>query len=123
MKALIVDDNHSVRRALQVMLEALGHEVVGIAVDGEEILEMCAKLRPDFIFLDVMMPKRNGMDSLKQLLATHNDAKVIVYTGGQSCEHEAYEIGAVGYLEKPFGLDALQQQIGKVSVRRSPAPS
>ena len=121
MKALIVDDNHSVRRALQVMLEALGHEVVGIAVDGEEAIQMYDKTVPEFLFLDVMMPNVNGLDALRDLLNAHPSAKVIIYTGGQSCQEEAYARGAVGYLEKPFGLSDLEREIGKVAVGRSGA--
>jgi two-component system chemotaxis response regulator CheY len=119
MKILIADDNHSVRRALQVMLEALGHEITGVAVDGNEAIEMYERVRPDIAFLDVRMPNKHGLESLQQIVGSHKDACVIIYTGGESCEREAYASGAIGYLEKPFGLDSLAQQIAKVIVRRS----
>src|SRR5262245_1863518 len=101
MRILIADDNHSVRRALQVMLEALGHEVAGIAVDGRDAIEMYAKLHPDLVFMDVRMPNLSGLSSLQQIHEKYPDACVIVYTGGEPCEKEAYAMGAVGYLEKP----------------------
>jgi len=110
-----------------MMLETLGHEVAGIAVDGQEAIEMYGKLQPDLMFLDVRMPNVHGLDSLQQLLSKYPGASVIVYTGGDSCEREAYAIGAVGYLEKPFGLDALAKEVGKAIVKRSspqnPQPS
>ena len=119
MRILIADDNHSVRRALQVMLEALGHEVAGIAVDGRDAIEMYAKLRPELVFMDVRMPNLSGLSSLQQIHEKHPDACIIVYTGGEPCGKEAYAMGAVGYLEKPFSLDSLAKEVGKAIVRRS----
>jgi len=116
MKALIADDNHSVRRALQVMLEALGHEVLGIAVDGKDAIEMFRRIQPELVFMDVRMPNMNGLDSLHQIIEVNPAARIIVYTGGESCEKEAYASGAVGYIEKPFSLDTLVREIGKAVV-------
>lgn len=119
MKAMIVDDNHSVRRSVQMLLESLGHEVVCIAVDGREAIEKFDRARPDFMFIDISMPNVNGLDALREIIAQHSDARVIVFTGGESCQREAYAIGATGYLEKPFGISELEREIGKVIVRRS----
>lgn len=119
MKAMIVDDNHSVRRSVQMILESLGHEVVSIAVDGREAIEKYDRARPDFMFIDISMPNLNGLDALRVIITQHPDAKVIVFTGGQSCQREAYSIGATGYLEKPFGISEVEREIGKVIIRRS----
>jgi CheY-like chemotaxis protein len=121
LKILIADDNHSVRRALQLMLETLGHDVAGIAVDGQQALDLYDKVLPDVLFLDVRMPNMHGLDALQLILAKHPAASIVIYTGGESCEKEALALGAVGYLEKPFGLDAVVREIGKVIVRRSPS--
>jgi two-component system chemotaxis response regulator CheY len=119
MRVLIVDDDHSVRRALQLLLETLGHEVVGIAVDGDEAGDTYDKLQPELVFLDVRLPRVHGLDSLQRLIGKHPDACVIMYTGGDSCEKEATALGALGYLEKPFSLASIEKEIGKVIVRRS----
>jgi two-component system chemotaxis response regulator CheY len=101
------------------MLEALGHEVVGIAVDGKDAIDRYDRLHPELVFMDVRMPNINGLSSLQKIIEQFPDASVIVYTGGEPCKKEAFAAGAQGYLEKPFSLDALAMEIGKVIVRRN----
>lgn len=119
MRILIADDDHAVRRALQVMLEALGHEVPAIATDGQQAIEMYAKFLPELVFMDVRMPNMSGLSSLQQIIERFPSASVIVYTGGDHCGKEALASGAIGYLEKPFSLNSLAMEIGKAIVRKS----
>jgi DNA-binding NarL/FixJ family response regulator len=85
MKILIADDTDSVRFALRLALEYLGHEVVGFACDGHEAIEKYSKSDPS--------------------------ARVVVVTGSRTTESEAREAGARGFLEKPFDVSDLDRAI------------
>jgi DNA-binding response OmpR family regulator len=65
-RILLVEDDPPLREMYQLYLTGQGYEV-GIAEDGEEALTMAKSFKPDLIFLDIMMPKRNGFDVLKIL--------------------------------------------------------
>ncbi len=101
---LIVDDSGFARKILKDMLESEGHNVVGEAADGFEALEMAKQTRPDFIFLDVAMPKLDGMGALPQILEANSNLKIIMCTamGQKSIIVEAMKIGAIDYVLKPY---------------------
>ena len=76
MKILIADDTDSVRFALRLALEYLGHEVVGFACDGHEAIEKYASMRPDLIVMDVRMPRMDGLTCTSLLSKADPSAKV-----------------------------------------------
>lgn len=65
-RILLVEDDGPIREMYQLYLQSKGY-TVGMAVDGDEGLEMAKTFRPDLIFLDVMMPKRDGLEVLRLL--------------------------------------------------------
>ena len=111
MKVLIADDTDSVRFALRLALEYLGHEVVGFAADGHEAIEKYAAMRPDLIVMDVRMPRMDGLTCTSLLSKSDPTAKVVVVTGSRTTESEAREAGARGFLEKPFDVTDLDRAI------------
>ena len=116
MKALIVEDTDSVQYALRLALEYLGHEVVGIANDGVEVLEKYADAHPDFVMMDVRMPIMDGLTATSKLLRECDpNAKVVIITGGRSTQQDAVNVGARGFVEKPFELDHLGEVIHALS--------
>jgi DNA-binding NarL/FixJ family response regulator len=111
MKILIAEDTESVRFALRLVMEYLGHEVVGVAGDGEEALEKYLRTQPEIVLMDVRMPRMDGL-TCTSLLAKHDPkAKVLIVTACRTTESEAREAGARGFVEKPFGLVELQKAI------------
>src|SRR5258707_13813763 len=103
-KILVVDDEPSIRKSLQVLVEGDGFEVEAVS-SGKEALERVNKgVRPDFIILDVLMPEKNGIETLKELMQVDRTLNVIML----SCSNEvgtvveAIRIGAHDYLTKPF---------------------
>jgi len=110
MKILVADDTDSVRFALRMALEYLGHEVVGFATNGEETIKKFETTQPELVVMDVRMPVMDGL-TCTSLLAKNHQAKVVVVTGGRTTESQAREAGASGFIEKPFDVFDLDRAI------------
>ena len=67
LRVLIVDDYDMTRTLLRIILRGQNFDVIGDATDGVMAIEMCQKLKPDIVLLDVVMPKMNGLDVLAKL--------------------------------------------------------
>ena len=101
---LICDDSPLLRRVITDMLTDGGLEVVGEARDGIELVEQAVALQPDVITLDVDMPRRNGVDGLRELMVTRPTPVIMVsaLTGAASAETAAaLGAGAIDVVEKP----------------------
>jgi len=83
-KILVVDDEPSIRKYLQTLLEVEGFEVETLSTGSEAIEKISKGGRPDFIILDVLMPELSGIDTLKQLLQIDRSLNVIML----SCSNE-----------------------------------
>jgi len=111
MKVLIAEDTDSVQFALRLALEYLGHEVVGFASDGYEVIEKCKSAQPELIVMDVRMPFIDGLTCTAMLAKSDPDTKVLIVTGSRTTESEARKAGARGFLEKPFDVSDLDRAI------------
>ena len=103
-KILVVDDEPSIRKYLQTLLEVDGYDVETVPGGKEALEKVGAGLRPDFIILDVLMPEIDGLETLRQLMQVDRTLNVIML----SCSNEvttvveAIRLGALDYLTKPF---------------------
>jgi len=103
-KILVVDDEPSIRKYLQTLLEVDGFDVETVSGGRDAIKRISEGSRPDFVILDVLMPEMNGIDTLKELMQVDRSLNVIML----SCSNEvgtvveAIRIGAHDYLTKPF---------------------
>ncbi len=110
---LIVDDEQHIRLLIEQTLEELEDEGVQLltASDGEEALEVVGIHRPELVFLDVMMPKRNGFevcDAIKHEGGLASTKVVLLTAKGQAVDREAgLAAGADRYVTKPFDPDEL----------------
>ena len=117
-RALVVDDEAEVRRAVQRGLEVLGYEIE-TAADGEEGLAKVESWRPDVVLLDLAMPKLSGLSVLQQVRRwTQVPIIVLSVMGEEADKVRALEAGADDYLTKPFGLQELHARI-RVVLRRA----
>ena len=103
-KILVCDDSQYIRSLIVQLLQEMGHEVVGEAADGEEVIKKYYSLRPDIVTMDVIMPKKHGIDALKELMDTDPNARVIIVS---AVTHEplikkGLEYGALNFITKPF---------------------
>ena len=110
---LIVDDEQHIRLLIEQALEELADDGVELftAADGEEALEVIEAQHPDLVFLDVMMPRRNGFEvcrAVKQELGLTDTHVVLLTAKGQAYDREqGMAAGADAYLTKPFDPDEL----------------
>jgi len=107
-RILVIDDEQQVREVIGRILERLGHEVA-IAQNGEEGLELYQDQSADLVISDVFMPGKDGLDTLIALRRHDPDAKILLISGNWQrlcvdAGHLAEHLGAMGILEKPFGL-------------------
>jgi two-component system alkaline phosphatase synthesis response regulator PhoP len=104
-KILIADDNENIREALTYLLEDEGYKL-WMAKDGVEALREAKNVRPDIIFLDIMMPEMNGYDVcriIKNDPELKNTYVIMLTAKGQVTEQErGREVGADEYIVKPF---------------------
>jgi len=110
-KILIIDDEKALRQVMAQILKEEGHSVME-AADGDQGLKMILEdpaARPELVFLDLKMPKTQGITVLKTLGKKLFELPVIVMTayGTSRTAIEAMQLGAYDYLTKPFGLEAL----------------
>ncbi len=104
---LVVDDDQELLDLVAFILEQTGFDVRK-ASNGLEGLEAVAQAMPHLILLDMKMPVMDGWEFAKQLRARHDHATpIVVLTAADDARKRAMEIGAVGWVSKPFDLDTL----------------
>ncbi len=118
----VVDDEESVRRALQRLIRSAGMNVNTYA-SGAEFFASAQKCRPDCLVLDLHMPLMNGFEVQSQLVQSELRVPIIVLTGHDTPEarERAMEAGAAAYFRKPVDgqalLDAIASAIGPMNSR------
>lgn len=112
-KLLIVDDESHIRMLIEQTLEDLEDEGVELlfAENGEQALDLIQKEEPNLVFLDVMMPKMNGMEVCqkvkKELNLTHVYIILLTAKGQEVDRQKGMEMGADRYMTKPFDPDEM----------------
>ncbi len=108
IRVLLADDHAVTREGLQAMLERSEEfEVVGQARDGVEAVKAASELSPDVIVMDVMMPKKDGVEACREIMESLPETRVIMLTASTEADAviEAVAAGATGYLQKVAGMD------------------
>jgi CheY-like chemotaxis protein len=103
---LVVDDDASILDTVTAILSGEGYDVVS-AASGQEALDAVARKQPLLILLDMRMPIMDGWAVARALRAQGNSVPIVVMTAAESAQRWADEVGAEGFLAKPFGLDEL----------------
>jgi two-component system response regulator MprA len=121
VRILVVDDEPQLRRALERALKLEGYEV-GLAADGEEALAAAADQRPDAIVLDVLMPKRDGLEVCRALRERDDRTPVLMLTARDAVSDrvDGLDAGADDYVVKPFALEELLARL-RALLRRGDA--
>jgi two-component system chemotaxis response regulator CheY len=103
-KVLIVDDALFMRNMLRNIFSESGFDIVGEAQNGNEAIEMYRGLKPDLVTMDIVMPEKNGIEALKEIMAADGGARIVICSalGQESLIMEALEAGARDFIVKPF---------------------
>lgn len=112
---LVVDDDDFMRTYLCDALVTAGHRVTE-ARDGEEALVVAAgEDKPDLVMLDLLMPRRSGLDALPRLLALHPPARVIVVSSldSEALIADALAAGAIDFVTKPFHPSEVEDAVAR----------
>ncbi len=119
-RVLIADDASFMRQMIREIIEPEGHGVVGEATNGIEAVELYQELSPDLVTMDIVMPKRSGIDAVKGILEQAPQACVVMCSalGQETLVMEALQAGAKDFIVKPFKPDNVLATLEKVLEKR-----
>ncbi len=115
-RVLIADDASFMRQMIREIIEPEGYEVVGEATNGIEAVDLYKELQPDLVTMDIVMPKRSGIDAVKAILAADSTACVVMCSalGQETLVMEALQAGARDFIVKPFKPDSVISTLKKI---------
>lgn len=113
---MIVDDAAIVRINLRKILEEHGYEITAEAADGDAAVKYYKTHLPDLVIMDITMPKRSGLDAVKNIVEFNPDAKILMCSamGQESMVKESYMLGAKGFIVKPFEEEIVVSSVAKL---------
>jgi two-component system chemotaxis response regulator CheY len=114
-RVLVVDDAAFMRKMVSDALAKGGHEVIGQAGNGVEAIAQFRELRPDLMTLDITMPEKDGLETLKDVMELDPSAKVVMCSalGQESKVLESIKLGAKDFVVKPFQPDRVIDAVAK----------
>jgi two-component system chemotaxis response regulator CheY len=112
---LIVDDSQVMRNMLAKFFTDNGFNVVGMAEDGVQAIELFEQLNPDIMTLDIIMPKMRGTEVLETIMARYPEAKVVMASSVSDARTvmKCLKIGAKQYILKPYDEQKVMTAIKK----------
>ena len=116
-RVLVVDDAAFMRVSIKNMLTKNGYNVCGEAENGDIAVQKYQELSPDIVTMDITMPEKDGLASLKEILSAYPAANVIMVSamGQESMVREAILSGAKGFIVKPFKEDVIVSALNNIS--------
>jgi two-component system chemotaxis response regulator CheY len=116
-RVLLADDASFMREMIREIIVPEGFDVVGEASDGMEVLERFKQLQPDLVMMDIVMPKRSGIDAVKAIVKIDPKARIVMCSalGQEALVMEALQAGARDFIVKPFKPDAVIATLRKVA--------
>lgn len=110
LRIVIADDEEYIRQYFSRMLPRLGHRVVGVAADGQELVDICAAEKPDLIITDIQMPELSGIEAADEISKSQS-IPIIIVSSHDKPETDNPHI--VSFLVKPFETAELAEAIAK----------
>ena len=116
IRVLIADDALFMRNMIKEVFTGQEFEVVGEAANGVEAVEKFKELSPDITTMDIVMPHKSGIESVRDIIKLNKDAKIVMCSalGQESLVMEAIEAGAADFIVKPFKPEKVLEIVRKV---------
>ena len=115
LKVFLVEDEYVVREGIKNNIDwaAHGFDFCGEAGDGELAYSMIQKEKPDIVFMDIVMPEKDGNEALSEIKAFDQDAVIIIVSsvGTQDQLKKAIQLGAKDFIQKPFEKNQISEII------------
>ena len=117
-KVLICDDSILARKQIKDILAAFGDLTILEAFDGQTAIDIYKSQKPDLVFLDIVMPKKDGNIVIKEIMAFNKDAIIVVVSSVDTHTQLkcALEAGAADFIQKPFSKEQMVDVINKYLV-------
>jgi len=114
--SIIVDDDFDTVEVFSEYLELSGINVVGKGYNGKDAVDLYQKLKPDVVFLDVLMPDYDGFYALEKIRQLNRDSKVIMVTASLTAQTEdkLKELNASAIIYKPYDIDNVVETVNRV---------
>ena len=106
---IVVDDNQGVQDVFVELLQFSGINVIGRAKNGMEAVEIYKKLKPDIVFMDVMMPKYDGIYGLEKIREYDQDSKIVLVTASINSESDVDRYHATAVISKPIDMSKVMK--------------
>lgn len=115
-RILIADDASFMRQMIREILEPEGFEIAAEAADGLEAVAQYQAVQPDLVTMDIVMPKRSGIDAVRDILELDPQAQIVMCSalGQETLVTEALEAGARDFIVKPFQPDAVVETLRRL---------
>lgn len=119
-KIVIAEDEPITRMDICEMVKSAGYDLVGEAADGLCAVDICRRLKPDLVLMDIKMPKLDGIQAAKVIIDNELVGAVVMLTAysGKEFVNKVKEIGAMGYIVKPIDEKSLIPQI-EIAIHKS----
>lgn len=116
LSVLICDDSILIRKKLRGALEKCKCEEIFEAVNGNFAVELAKAHNPDLIFMDIVMPEKDGIEALKEIMEFNPAARVVMASSVGTNDHlkEALAHGAYDFIQKPISFEAITNLLDKV---------
>lgn len=115
-KILLADDSAFMRKILTNILAKAGQTTIVEASDGDEAVEVYKREKPDLVLLDIVMKRKYGTESLKEIMQINPNAKVLMVSavGQEKVIEEAMGLGAKGFIVKPFKEEEVLNKVKEI---------
>jgi two-component system chemotaxis response regulator CheY len=115
-RILVADDASFMRQIIREILESEGHEIVAEASDGMQAVEEWKTHRPDVVTMDIVMPRRSGIDAVRAIVGIDASARIVMCSalGQETLVTEALQAGAADFIVKPFKPDSVLETLRRV---------
>lgn len=116
LRVLICDDSVLIRKKLRGTLEKCKCKEIYEAENGNMAVELAKSKNPDLILMDIVMPEKDGIEALEEIMEMNPNVKVVMASSAGTKDHlkKALEKGAYDFIQKPISLEAITSLIEKI---------